>query len=467
MEVEDFHGNNLASTHSWRTPEVSMSRRSSRSLAALVLFAAALAAVPGASAPAPAAKSGLAATEQRLVARVDARREGAVELLRRAVDQPSATENLDGVRKTGAIFAAELAGLGFATRWIELPAEAGRAGHLVAEYRGGGRSVAGARILMIGPLDTVLEGERFRREGDRAFGSGVSDMKGGDVVIVEALRALAGEGLLAGRQVIVVLTGDEEDAGEPHSVSRAALLAAARESDIALAFEGAVPGVAVVGRRGFASWRLETSGSTGHSARIFGPDRGDGAIFEMARILTAFRGELPEPYLTFNPSVVVGGTTAEIPAGTAAGSATGKHNVVAARTVVEGDLRFLTAEQRDLAEVRMRAIVARSSPQSGGTIAFFHGMPSMAPTAGNRALLAALDRVSRDLGTGAIVEQDPNERGAGDISFVADLLPGLDGLGALGEQEHARGEYVDLAELPRLVQRAALLLHRLGKTPAP
>ncbi len=87
-----------------------------------------------------AAAGGLSAAERRLVARVEARSESAIDLLRRAVDQPSATENLDGVRKVGAIFAAELAGLGFETRWVELPQAVGRAGHLVAEYRGGGRS---------------------------------------------------------------------------------------------------------------------------------------------------------------------------------------------------------------------------------------------------------------------------------------------------------------------------------------
>ncbi len=416
--------------------------------------------------PELASASGLSAEEQRLLTRVEANRERAIELLRHAVDQPSATENLAGVRKVGALFAAELAELGFATRWIELPPEMDRAGHLVAEYgvAGGG---SGPRILMIGHLDTVLEGEPFRRDGARAFGSGASDMKGGDVVIVEALRALVEEGLLAGRRVVVVLTGDEEDPGEPHATSRAALVEAAGQSDLALAFEGWVPGVAVVGRRGISTWRLETTGSGGHSSRIFGPDRGDGAIFEMARILAAFRAELPEPYLTLNPGVVVGGTQAELPAESASGTATGKSNVVAARTIVEGDLRFLTSEQRARAEERMRAIVARTSPQTGATISFVAGMPSMAPTAGNRALLAVLDRASRALGTGPVAEQDPSERGAGDISFVAQLLPGLDGLGALGEQEHARGEYIDLDELPRLVQRAALLIHRLQTTPAP
>ena len=231
-----------------------------------------------------------------------------------------------------------------------------------------------------------------------------------------------------------MLTGDEEDPGEPHATSRAALVEAAGRSDLALAFEGWVPGVAVVGRRGISTWRLETSGSGGHSSRIFGPDRGDGAIFEMARILAAFRAELPEPYLTLNPGVVVGGTQAELPAESASGTATGKSNVVAAKTIVEGDLRFLTADQRDRAEERMRAIVARSSPQTAATIDF---RPRHAVDGADGRQPAPCSRCSTGrAATSApapIVEQDPSERGAGDISFVAHLLPGLDGLGALGD----------------------------------
>lgn len=415
-------------------------------------------------APAPASSAsgaGLNKAEQRLVARVEANRARAVELLERAVDQPSATENLDGVRQAGAIFATELGAIGFETSWVLLPKTVGRAGHLVAELQPGNRKPRGQRLLLIGHLDTVLEGEPFRREGERAFGSGVSDMKGGDVVLVEALRALAEEGLLEGRQLIVVLTGDEENPGLPHDLSRSTLVEAAGRSDAALAFEGSVPGAAVVGRRGIASWRLEVSGSTGHSSRIFGPDRGDGAIFEVARILAAFRAELPEPNLTFNPSLVVGGTTADLPEGSFSGQATGKHNVVPAAAIVEGDLRFLSAGQRARAEEKMRRIVARNSPQTNASIRFDDGMPAMAPTDGSRALLATLDRASRDLGTGPYAEHDPNLRGAGDISFVAHLLPCLDGLGALGENEHARGEYVELGELTPLIQRAALLIHRL------
>ena len=101
------------------------------------------------------ARAQLAPAEQRLVATIDARREDAIALLARTVDVPSATENHEGVRAVAAIYAAELAPLGFETRWVE-QGEVGRAGHLVAEHRG----TRGKRILLIGHLDTVLQGER-------------------------------------------------------------------------------------------------------------------------------------------------------------------------------------------------------------------------------------------------------------------------------------------------------------------
>ena len=405
---------------------------------------------------APALPQALSPVEQAIVAHVDARREAAIDLLARAVDIPSATENHAGVRKVGDLFAAELKALGFDTRWVEMPPEVGRAGHLVAEHRGN----SGKRLLLIGHLDTVLQGEPFRRDGDRAYGSGVSDMKGGDVILVEALRALHAAGALDNRQVIVVMTGDEEDTGKPYSVSRAALVEAAARSDAALAFEGYEPGTGVVGRRGFSSWRLEVTGSQGHSSGIFGEARGAGAIFEAARILSAFYQDLREPYLTYNPSVIVGGTEVTYDAARFSGTATGKTNVVPRSVVVEGDMRFLTRTQLDAARENMRGIAGRNLPQTSATISFTDGMPSMEPTAANQALLSVLDACSRDLGTGPMVAHDPSQRGAGDISFVSNIAA-LDGLGALGQHEHAPGEYIDLGEQPNLTTRAALLMYRV------
>jgi glutamate carboxypeptidase len=410
----------------------------------------------------PLSAGDLTLVEKQMLAAIDGRREAAVDLLARSVDVASATENHEGVKRVAELYEGELKAMGFETRWVE-QSQVGRAGHLVAERPG----TEGTRVLIIGHLDTVLQGEPFRREGSRAYGSGSADMKSGNAIALEALRALHAAGRLADRQVIVVFTGDEEDTGKPYDVSRAALIDAAARSDVALAFEGYEPGTAVVGRRGFSSWRLEVTGSQGHSSGIFGDDRGAGAIFEASRILSTFYDELREPYLTFNPSVIVGGTDVKYDAGTFSGSATGKTNVVPRTVVVEGDLRFLSREQLDRARERMRAIVAAGLPNASAAISFTDGMPSMAPTDGNRALLAALDQVSRDIGTGPIAAHDPSKRGAGDISFVASQVAGLDGLGGRGELDHAPGEWTDLDDMLALTKRAALLMNRVLWADAP
>jgi len=396
--------------------------------------------------------------EQALVAKVAAGREAAIALLERSVNVPSATENHDGVHRLADLYAAELRALGFETQWLDQKA-VGRAGHLIAEHPG----KRGQRLLLIGHLDTVLQGEPFRREGARAYGSGASDMKGGNTIAIAALRALHECGRLQDRAVIVFLTGDEEDTGKPYDLSRSALVDAARRSDAALAFEGYRPGTAVIGRRGFSSWRLEVTGSQGHSSTIFGEARGSGAIFEAARILSAFHEELREPYLTYNPSLIVGGSEVQYDHARFSGSATGKTNVVPRTVVVAGDLRFLTRAQLQKAREKMRAIVGRNLPRTAASIAFEDGMPSMEPSDGNRALLQRIDQCSRDLGLGPLEAHDPSQRGAGDVAFVSAIVPALDGLGALGENEHAPGEWVDLEALPMLTTRAALLIDRLAR----
>jgi glutamate carboxypeptidase len=248
-------------------------------------------------------------------------------------------------------------------------------------------------------------------------------------------------------------------------VTRESLLAAARESDIALAFEGSSPGKAVIGRRGIGSWRLQVTGVQGHSSGVFGETRGYGAIFEAARILERFRTELREANLTYNPSVIVGGTNVTYDTASKSGTALGKTNVIPREVRVEGDVRYLGAEQFESVRRKMQEIVAQNLPRTSAELVVENDYPSMAPNPGSERVLAALDAVSRDLGAGPVVAQPPIERGAGDIAFVCQdgRLACLDGLGADGENDHAPGEYVQLDSLPLQVKRAALLMHRLTR----
>lgn len=401
----------------------------------------------------------LSPTEAAIAAAAQKRASAAEALFERAVNIQSPTENVAGVRAVGELFAAEFQRIGMQTRWIDMPEGMHRAGHLVASTGGS----KGKRVLMLGHLDTVLAGEAFRREGKLAHGTGSDDMKGGIVVMLLALQAMADAGVLADARVTVMLTGDEEDVGIPLENSRGPMIELARNSDVLLGFEAAFEGTATIGRRGAGSWTLRTRGETGHSSQIFSEARGSGAIFEAARILEAFRSELGgERYLTINPSVIVGGTTATLD--DIAGSAQGKTNVIAPTAIVRGDIRFISIEQERSARERMQGIVARHAPLTGATLVFHESYPAMTPTPGNEALLAELDAASRDLGQGAVEALDPGKRGAGDIGFVAHLAPGLDGLGSAGgKNAHAPGEYTDITSLLPMAQRTAILLHRLGR----
>ena len=407
-----------------------------------------------------AAHAALDRTERAIAKHVAKGQPVAEAMLQRIVDTESPTENVAGVRAVGDAFAEELRAIGFSTRWVEMPAAMQRAGHLVAEIGG----TRGKRLLLLGHLDTVLAGERFRRDGPRAYGTGTSDMKGGVVVMLQALKALHSAGALRDRRITIMLTGDEEDAGLPLSASREPMFELARRSDAALSFEPAIDGTATIGRRGINSWTLETKGQTGHSSQIFGSELGSGAVYEAARILAAFQAELgSEKYLTINPSLIVGGTKATLD--DYRGSAEGKTNVVAPTAVARGDIRFISLEQERSAIERMQAIVARNLPGTRATLRFDEASyPPMAPTPGNEALLRELDGASRDLGLGPVEALDPGQRGAGDIGFIAHLLPCLDGLGSgNGGHSHAPGEYTGLDTLTPMAQRAAVLIHRLTR----
>lgn len=407
--------------------------------------------------PAAAFAQNLSAEERKIVSYVDANFDAVISTLEKTVNIESPTENLAGVREDGMLFKEELETLGFKTKWIEMPAEMKRAGHLLAEKQGKGK-----RVLLLGHLDTVLSGEKFRREGDVAYGTGTSDMKAGNVVLLYALKALHAAGGLKDAHVTVLLTGDEENSGDPVETSRGDMIAAAKKSDLVLSFENGGNGIATVARRGIGSWKLEVTAKTGHSSAIFKESMGSGAVFEAARIVNQFYEALrQEKYLTFNPSLFVGGTEAEVAEHN--GKASGKTNVVAARAIVKGDLRYISKEQEEMVRNKMREIVGKSLPGTSAKITFSDGIPAMSPTEANYALLKQLDQVSRDLGFGEIKPLDPGDRGAGDISYVTHLIPGLDGLGAIGGKAHAPGEFVDLKTLPQQIKRAALLIFRLTR----
>lgn len=427
-----------------------------------------------ASSTATVASKGLSKEEQQVLVWIDAHMPQAIELLKESVNINSGTLNIEGVKKVGALFAKEFEQAGFTTEWVAMPDSIKRAGHLVASRRPGAaatsKSPKGKRLFLIGHLDTVFEPDMpanpFTMLNDStATGQGVNDMKGGDVIVIMALKALEQAGLLKNTEITAYFTGDEEHAGYPRAVTRGDFINRAKQADIALAFEGAngLNSVAT-GRRGASGWRLDVTGKTGHSSGVFTPGAGYGAIYEASRILNQFREELStEKYLTFNPGIIIGGSDIEYNEATSKGAAIAKTNIISPAVTVTGDLRFLTEDQKDRARGKMKAIVSQNLAQTSAKISFMDGIPSMAPTEGNNKVLSVINSISMDMGAGATVAGDPGSRGAGDISYVAAYVDCIDGLGASGRGAHAPGETIHLNQLPFLIKRAALTIYRLTR----
>ncbi|HEV2569895.1 M20/M25/M40 family metallo-hydrolase [Sphingomonas sp.] len=414
------------------------------------------------------AAAALTAAERKMSATVDAEHGRSVALLEKLVNQNSGSLNIEGVTKAGEMMRAELEPLGFDVKWVPMT-EAKRAGHIVATHKGNGR---GKRLLLIGHLDTVFEADspfqRFRRIDDnKAEGPGIDDDKGGMVVMVAALRAMQAAGTLKDADVEVVLTGDEEDVGEPVEIARRDLIAAGKRADVALDFEGLVvidgQDWGSIARRSSSSWTLKVTAQGGHSSGIFSERAGDGAIYAASQIITAFRKELPEQNLTYNVGLLLGGERAELDKDQIRGTAAGKTNIIPQIAIARGDMRTLADEQTTRVQEKMKAIVARSFPGAKAEISFDQGYPAMAPTQGAKELLARLNVVNQDLGLKEMPALDPLRRGAGDIAFVAKDVDGLVGLGTSGEGAHALGETVDLDSIRRQAKRAAILMTRLSR----
>ncbi|OYX66430.1 MAG: peptidase M20 [Sphingomonadales bacterium 32-64-17] len=430
-----------------------------RRLASLLAGAAALASATPAAAQ-------LSPQEEAIVASVDAGQEDVVAFHKAIVEINSGTHNAPGVRAVADVVMPELAAQGFDVEWIDQSAQ-GRAGHVFARHAG---APGTTRMLLIGHLDTVFEPgapfQDYTREGDRVTGPGAEDDKGGVAIMLAALRAMHEAGTLDGANIIVALTGDEEAVGSPRDEARADLAAAAMESDVALDFEGLArldgKDMGSIARRSSNSWQVDTTGTEGHSSRIFSDSVGYGAIYELVRILDAFREELPEDDLTYNVGIIAGGSEAVLSEDRLSATAYGKGNIISPVAVARGDFRTISPEQTERVAAKMEAIVAQNLPGTTATLQVSRGYPPMAPTEGNAALLDRLNAINADLGLEAMAVLPPIMRGAGDINFVAPYVDGLVGLGAAGGNGHAPGEWVDLSSFPRQAKRAAILMTRLA-----
>ena len=407
----------------------------------------------------------LSDTEKEIIRYLSVTYDEQLSFLEKIVNINSGSYNHNGVREVGNIFARELESIGFRTEWQSMPAEMNRAGHLVAKLGG----TEGKCLLLLGHIDTVFRKDspfqKFEHKVDHLAGPGVADMKGGDMMILYALKAMHKNGSLNNRCISIMFTGDEEAYGYPIPISRGLMIEMGKKADYALSFEGGSNGGTSVARRADTEWQLEVTGRRAHSSQIFQEEVGAGAAFEAARILNTFYEEVKgEEHLVINPHNAAGGTELSLSDNRREMTVYGS-SAVAQTYVINGTMRFISMEQLERAKKKMIEITNNSLPNTNAMISFdkVNVMP-MPASEGNLALLAKLQKINDDLGiVYPVYANNPSDIGGSDIQVVAPFVDSIDGLGFTGANAHSVKEVMYLTNYHDEINRAALLIYRLSQ----
>lgn len=407
--------------------------------------------------PAGSAAQELEPEEIALEVALDDQTRVMLETLERWVELNTGTWNREGLERMAALLAESLASLDFVVelepgRVTGLPGrEQSRTGPLIIARRAPSvKTAPAARFLLVGHYDTVFEPDsRFQEfrlsaeDPERALGPGVADMKGGLVVMLFALRALAHTGDLERAAWTVILNADEEVGS---LVSRERIEAEARKADFGFVFEGARPdGAMIRSRRGVGQFQMRVEGVAAHAGN--GHAQGRSAIRELAQKVP--RVEALTDYsrgITLNVGTLEGGT---------------KRNVVPAFAEAWIDVRFDQQEHGEevrgkLEQLAGEVFVEGTRTRLWGTL---HRPPKPAAVDTLR-LLELHEELARDLGldTPASVHAG----GGTDGSLMQAVgLPTLDSLGVRGGNAHTEEEFVVIQSLSERATLAALLFRRL------
>ena len=298
-------------------------------------------------------------------------------------------------------------------------------------------------VLLVGHFDTVwplgtLARWPFSVDGGRASGPGAFDMKAGIVQMMNGLRFLGDLDGLA-----ILLTSDEE-LGSPSS--RSLIEESAAGAGAALVLEPSSAGALKGARKGTSLYDLRVEGRAAHAG--LEPERGLNATVELAhQVLAICELAEPEKGTTVTPTVAASGTTT---------------NTVPAEAFLHVDVRAWSLEEQQ----RVDAAMHRLAPVLEGASLGLGGGVNRPPLewSSSRRILPLAEKLAASLGLGRL---DSVEVGGGsDGNFTAALgVPTLDGLGAVGGNAHAEGEWVLVAAMAERAGLLALLVEELRSSP--
>lgn len=339
----------------------------------------------------------------------------------------------EATARIAANFADEMARIGAS---VELLSDPSYGATVRARF---GSDSSRKQLLVVGHLDTVwpigtLAERPFRRDGDRAFGPGIFDMKAGVAIAAFAMRALGELGRSPNRPVTMLMTCDEETGSH---FSRDIIEEEARASHAALVLEPPIPGGKVkTSRKGVGEFELIVRGRAAHAGND--PRAGVNAIIELAhQILKISSMSDPERGMTFNVGLVRGGVLS---------------NVVPAEARAMIDLRFDSEEDglRAISALEgLRPVLEGASLEVRGQL----NRPPMRRTPQVAALFEHAKRLAAELG---FELEEGSVGGGSDGNFIAAMgVPVLDGLGVDGAGAHAEHEHIIISDIPR---RTALLM---------
>ena len=380
-------------------------------------------------------------------------REGAiVGLLKRFVRSESPSDRKDAVDRFGRMVAAEWRSRGAKVEYlcrkregnhlrVTWPADSSRVAPIPG--RSGQILARSGQILVLGHLDTVYElgtikKMPFRVRHGRAFGPGVFDMKGGLVIALLAVDALARVGWLPRRRIVLLWTSDEETGSKS---SQTVIEQEARRSAAVLVLEPAngPQGKLKTRRKATGTAELVITGRAAHAG--LDPSGGVNAVHELAlQAARVMRLNDPRRGISVNPTIAQGGT---------------RSNVIPAEARLVIDLRAETRADMPRIERKLRAL----RPLLPGARVVVQGGFSRPPLErrASAALFSHAQEIARQLGFSV---GECFAGGGSDGNFTAALgVPTLDGLGTVGEGAHSADEQVILSALP---ERAALLASLLA-----
>ena len=349
--------------------------------------------------------------------------------LRRFIDLESPTSNKDATDKFGAALAEELRGLGGALEVIP-KTEVGDV--LRARWNPG----AGG-VVILSHMDTVWDvgtvaGRPTRIEGDRIYGVGAMDMKGGIVIALWALRALRELGIFPQTPISYLLNSDEET-GSKHS--SAEIEAEALSHNVVFVTEPPQDGKYKTQRKGTGHYTVKAVGRAAHSGADHA--RGINAIKELAHQVLAIEAMTDYSIgTTANVGVISGGT---------------RPNVVPAEAHLEVNTRATTRARQQAIHDQLMSLQARH-PQAELIVEHGGGVPPMERTPQIAALFKRAQGLAADMGIGL---EEGSTGGGSDGNKTAALgVPTLDGMGIVGDGGHAITEYGEISSLP---ERAAIM----------